>query len=73
MVRYARCEECKQIIKKEDDDTIRDCPYCGSKMGFVPVSEREWRGSRIGVLMQPLVINTIKPSIQTTWIKELIE
>ena len=73
MMKYERCEECKQIVKKEDGETIGQCPYCGSERGFVRVSEKVWRMHYIGIVMQPFVYNHIRVSSQTTFIKELVE
>jgi len=68
MKSYERCEECKQIIKKEEDEKIGECPYCGSDFGFVQVSEREYRRFNNGTVMQPSTYNEIKPSTQTTFV-----
>ena len=68
MKSYERCEECKRIIKKEEDEKIGECPYCGSDMGFVRVSERVYRKFYIGIVMQPAMYNKVKSTTQTTFI-----
>ena len=70
MKSYERCEECKNIIKKEEDEKIGECPFCGSDMGFVRVSEREYRRYYVRIVMQPCTFNEIKSSAQTTFIAE---
>ena len=70
MKSYERCEECKNIIKKEEDEKIGKCPFCGSDMGFVRVNESDYRKFYINIVMQPYKYNEIKPSSQTTFIVE---
>ena len=69
---YKRCEKCKGIIKIEDGEIICECPYCGSDMGFTRASEKEWREYYRGIKMQPFEYRKIKPSTQTTFVKEIV-
>ena len=69
MKSYERCEECKNTIKKEEDEKIGECPFCGSDMGFVQTSETEYRRYYISIVMQPCTYNKIKPSVQTTFMR----
>ena len=70
---YKRCEECKQIIPIEDGEIIGKCLYCASEEGFTRASEKEWRQYYRGIVMQPFGYREIRPSTQTTFIREIIQ
>lgn len=69
---YVRCESCKRIIKLSDGEW--ECIFCGNDLcGSDRVSERTYREYWIGVVGKPFAYNSLKPTIQTTFIKGVKE
>lgn len=73
MVKYERCKVCRAIVRVLDGET--KCIYCENDLVGDRATERAWREYLKGsqYVMQPFEYRDIKPSIQTTFVKELIE